>query len=356
MNLDPSETQMLLRETIRGFLKRSVPFDRVRALEAERDWDAELWQGVCEQGWVGLPVGEEHGGNAGSLIDVGIVVEEFARRAAIVPIAEVLTACWVIDRYGAETTKPSWIDGLLSGRVRFVPAAGNDLRVAGRRLQGEIAVVDYGHKATHHLVAATEEEGALAALFAVEARGPGVSCEPLVSIGRMPSCAVRYDGVAATRVCGGDVGVAALLRLGRTLAAVQCVGSMAEALDMTVRYARFREQFGKPIGSFQAVRHHCANMAMQIESARFLAYEALGAIDAGRATDAQVALAKASASRAVPEVTMLAHQIHGGNGVIEENDLYFFTLRGKEHSLAWGSADECLAIVAGAVEEPGEWL
>jgi alkylation response protein AidB-like acyl-CoA dehydrogenase len=93
-----------------------------------------------------------------------------------------------------------------------------------------------------------------------------------------------------------------------------------------------------------------------VAASRFLAYEALDALDQRTATRRQVALAKASASRMVPEVTMLAHQIHGGNGVIEENDLYFFTLRGKDRSLAWGSAEECLAIAADAIEEPQDWL
>jgi alkylation response protein AidB-like acyl-CoA dehydrogenase len=166
---------------------------------------------------------------------------------------------------------------------------------------------------------------------------------------------VRYEAAPARRVAGPEA-VAGLVRVGRALASVQCVGSMQQALDMTVAYAKVREQFGKPIGSFQAVRHHCANMAMRVASSRLLAYEALSALDAGSASDEQVAVAKASASRAAPEVTLLAHQIHGGNGMIEENDLYFFTLRAKEHSLAWGSAEECLAVVAGAVDSPTEWL
>jgi alkylation response protein AidB-like acyl-CoA dehydrogenase len=117
-----------------------------------------------------------------------------------------------------------------------------------------------------------------------------------------------------------------------------------------------REQFGRPIGSFQAVQHHAANMASRVASTRFLVYEALYALDRGRASPRQVAFAKASASRMVPEVTMLAHQIHGGNGMIEENDLYFFTLRGKDRSLAWGSAEECLAEAADCVEDPQQWL
>jgi alkylation response protein AidB-like acyl-CoA dehydrogenase len=142
----------------------------------------------------------------------------------------------------------------------------------------------------------------------------------------------------------------------RSFAAVQCLGAAQQALDMTVAYAKVREQFGRPIGTFQAVQHHAANMVSRVESTRFLVYEALHALDHGTATPRQIAMAKASASRMVPEVTMLAHQIHGGNGMIEENDLYFFTLRGKERSLAWGTVDECLAELAGAVHEPVDWL
>ena len=97
-------------------------------------------------------------------------------------------------------------------------------------------------------------------------------------------------------------------------------------------------------------------MATQVASTRFLVYETLNALGQGTATPRQVALAKASASRMVPEVTLMAHQLHGSNGIIEENDLYFFTLRGKDRSLAWGSAEECLVEAAGHVEGETEWL
>jgi alkylation response protein AidB-like acyl-CoA dehydrogenase len=97
-------------------------------------------------------------------------------------------------------------------------------------------------------------------------------------------------------------------------------------------------------------------MSIKVAASRHLAFAALGALGSGTDCRAQVALAKASASRMVPEVTILAHQIHGGNGIIEENDLYFTTLRGKERSLAWGSVDECLAEVAATVHEPVDWL
>ncbi len=357
MNLDPTDTQSLLQETVRGYLEKELPLDRIRDLERQNGWDEGLWQGVCEQGWVALPFSEAHGGGGGSLVDAGVLVEEFARRAAIVPILEALVAGRVLhDHAGGEL-----LAATLEGEALPVPALletedrfdGYRMRLHDGRLSGEKSFVDYGQFASHHLVAAQDDDGP--ALCLVDARADGVRCEPLRSIGRTPQCSVHYTSAAARRLAGAAA-VADLVRLGRALAAVQCVGSMAQALDQTVRYASVREQFGVPIGSFQAVRHHGANMAMRVASARLLAFEALSSLDAGTASDEQIALAKASASRATPEVTMLAHQIHGGNGVIEENDLYFFTLRGKERSLAWGSAEECLAVAARTIEEDTEWL
>ena len=360
MNLDPTQTQALLRETLRGYLERELPFDRIRALEREGASDAALWREMAAHGWLGLAFAERHGGGGGSLVDAGILVAELARRAAIVPILELVVAGRALEARG-DAAGAALLGRAIAGEALVVPALleASDrfdavaLELRGGRLDGEKAYVDHGREATHHLVS-VRADGA-PGLCLVDASDPGVRCEPLRSIGRTPVCAVRYAGARAERVCGPE-GLAALVRTGRALAAVQCVASMEAALDATVRYAGVREQFGRPLSAFQAVRHHCANMALRVASARLLAFEALSALDAGVASDAQIALAKASASRAAPEVLMLAHQIHGGNGVIEENDLYFFTLRGKERSLAWGTADECLALAADAVAEPVDWL
>jgi alkylation response protein AidB-like acyl-CoA dehydrogenase len=357
VNLDLTETQRLLRDTVRGYLEKEVSFDRIRALEREGRTDTSLWQAMAGQGWLALPFAEEHGGGGGSLVDAAVLVEELARRAAIVPVVEAIAAGRILEREGAEDL----VAPLLAGEALPVPAlleAGDrfeQVAVQARdgRIRGEKAFVDHGQHATHHLVAA--RAGGSVGLFLVDARGPEVSCQPLRSIGRTPLAAVRYQDAPGRQVAGEE-GLRDLIRTGRALAAVQCVGSMQTALDMTVRYASIREQFGRPIGAFQAVRHHCANMAMRVASARLLAYQALAALDGGTASDEEIALAKASASRAAPEVTMLAHQIFGGNGVIEENDLYFFTLRGKERSLAWGSVEECLEIVAATVHEPRDWI
>ena len=361
MDLELSETQSLLQETVRSYLQKELPYERIRQLEKDGASDATLWKAMAEQGWLALPFSEARGGGGGTLVDVGILVEELARRAAIVPILEVVASGWVLERHGEGDAAAELLAAVPTGDAVPVPAllegSGGSVDVSlvckGGTLTGDKRSVDHGREATHHLVSA--RDGDLPALFRVDAGAAGVECRPLRAIGRTPLCDVRYQGVPAVRVAGPEA-LAALVRLGRTLAAVQCLGAMQQALEMTVAYANVREQFGKTIGSFQAVRHHCANMAIRAASTRVLVYETLDAIDRGTATDARAALAKASASRAAPEVTMLAHQIHGGNGVIEENDLYFTTLRAKQQSLAWGSFDECMAVVAEQVDAEADWF
>ena len=360
MNLDLTDTQSLLEQTLRRLLEAEVPFDRIRELERSQGWDAELWQRLAEQEFLSLPFEEARGGAGGSLIEIGLLTEQLARRAAMVPILEVVVAGRALD--GAGELAEEWMPGVLAGTVRPVPAlleAADRFDAVEARigpaglLSGEKIFVDYGQHATHHVVAA--REGPDSGLYWIDARAAGVVCRPLKSVGRTPVARVSYASVPAIRI-GGEAEWAEMIRLGRVLAALQCAGSMQTALEMTVQYAKVREQFGQPIGRFQAVRHHCANMLSRITSARLLAFEALSSLDRGEPDEIRVAAAKAAASRAAPDVLMLGHQIHGGNGVIEENDLYFFTLRGKERALSWGSVEECLALMAVHVDEPVDWL
>jgi len=362
MQLELNEIQSLLQSGVREWLEKSLPFARVRELERSQQSDAVLWSGLHAQGWLGVAVPESLGGAGLGLVEAGLLVEELQRRAAIVPAAESLACLFAIERHGEPARARDCIARMLAGDGCCVPSVleaddrFGSLRAevgADGRLRGEKLFVDHAAFASHHLVAA--RFGGEAGLHLVDVTDPGVHMEPTRSIGRTPQARVRYEGAASLRVCGAE-GLAALVRTARALCTVQAVACMQKALELTVQYTAVREQFGRPIGSFQAVQHHAADMAIDVESTRFLAFEALAALAAGRAGDEQVAIAKAAASRAVPEVTMLAHQLHGGQGFIEENDLYFFTLRGKDRSLAWGSAEECLDLVADTIERSEEWL
>ena len=361
MDLALTETQQLIRSSVRDYLGREVPFDRVREVERSGDFDRDLWKDLQQLGWLGLPFPEDIGGSGGSRVDLAVLIEELSKRAVIIPILETMVATLTIHQFGKRKAARDIVSSVLSGEAIVVPAileAADSfdkikMRVRNGKLRGEKYFVDYGQGATHHLVAAVEAGDV--GLFLVDANDSAVQAEPLHSIGGIPQALVKYDGVAAVPICGSD-GYRALVRLGRALAAIQCLACAQQALDMTVEYTSQRVQFGQPIGSFQAVQHHCANMATMVEASRFLAYEAVWAIDKGVATDDQIAIAKACASQTVSEVTMQAHQLHGGIGLAEEYDLHFFSLRGKERALSWGSAEECLAIVADSVDAVEDWL
>jgi hypothetical protein len=188
VNLDLTETQTLLEETVRGYLERELPFDRIRTLEREGGFDEALWKAIVSQGWLGLPFAEALGGG-GSLVDTGLLVLALARRAAIVPILEVVAAGRALQHHGG-AEGAELVRALLAGEARPVPAilepgdpcGAPALALEGGRLRGEKVHVDYGHLASHHLVAA--RAGGEPGLCLVEAAGPGVACEPLRSIGR----------------------------------------------------------------------------------------------------------------------------------------------------------------------------
>jgi len=378
VDLELTATQKLLQGTLNDFLEREVPFDRIRVLEREGRSDEALWKSFCEQGWPGVAVGEAFGGAGESLVDLGLIVEAVARRAAIVPLLETAVCMHAIERHAPPERAAALLADALGGSVVPVPAVLEDddrfgtvtASVDGTgRLSGHKSFVDHAGAATHHLVSARDADGP--GLFLVCADAEGVAATPLVNVGWTPAARVVYDRAPAERLATGLEALDDLVRLARALAAVQVRACMGRSLDDAVAYAKIREQFGRPIGSFQAVRHHCANMASRVASARWLAFEALSSLDAAsrrgtgpggggaaplRACDRIVATAKASASRAAPEVTMLAHQIFGGNGVILENDHYFFTLRARERALAWGTLDECLALLADGVSADNDWL
>ncbi len=355
MNLDLTETQRLMQESLGGFLEAHVSLDQVRDLERNQGWDKALWKKLAEQGWLELVIRD--GCEGADLVDLSLAVECLSRRAALVPFMEVAVCSRVLRASDADgATRSKIAEGDLVVTPALLEAVDDWNRIEAKvtsagRLSGAKHFVDYGAEATHHLVAA-KQDGEMG-LFLVDANN--ARCEPLKTIGRTPSCQATYEAVPAERVAGEEAFIDMIL-LGRSLAALQCVGAMEEALEKTVQYARLREQFGQPIGRFQAVRHHCSDMAIRIASSRDLCFEAISALQAGNRDPLRPAAAKASASRAAPEVLMLAHQIHGGNGVIEENDLYFFTLRGKERSLAWGTVDECLEVIGERVDQPVDWL
>ena len=361
MDIALTETQSLLRDAIRDYLQKEVPFDRIRQLEADGGYDRELWSYLAGSGFLGLPFPEALGGGGGELTDLAVLLEELTRRAAVIPFMETMAAAVTIQRHAGTALGRELLAGVIAGTTTISPAvleAGDsweqcDATVSGGRLTGVKCFVDYGQVVTHHLV--TAKEGGRANVYLVDANGPEVATVPLRNIGRTPQANITYAG-APVRAIGGDESVRFLVALARALAAIQCLGNAQQALDMTVEYVSMRVQFGRPIGTFQAVQHHVANMATMTLATRFLAYEAVWKLDRGVASDRDIATAKAWASKTATETPMLAHQLYGGIGFTEEYDLHFFSRKGKERALAWGTSEEMLGVLGDTIGEVEAWL
>ena len=199
MNPDFTETQTLLQTTIRKYLEEEVPFDRVREHEEKRAADTKLWDGMANQGWLGVSLPEAVGGGGAGLVEAGIFVHELARRAAVVPAVEVMASAIVLARH-SDGDESELLDSLVQGNSVVVPAileADDDFETntasvnATSKLSGEKHFVDYPDFATHHLVSANGTEGL--GLYIVERSDAGVSAEPLQNTGRTPQAIVRYD-------------------------------------------------------------------------------------------------------------------------------------------------------------------
>ena len=356
MEISLNEEQSLLRSSLRETLAQEVRFDRVRELERSGGVDDELWATLAGLGWLSLPFAEELGGGGGSIMDLAVATEEVARSAAVVPFAEVMAAGLTVARFGSAETAPAIVDAILRGEKTLVPAVLDDRDsfasiggpVAGDTFTGERFYVDFAPDADAFLIRTPS------GLHYVPADPNSVQIQPLAGIARLPIANLAFSNASATLV-SGEEGWTFLSRVMRLLSAIECLAFASVAAEMATEYVKNRVQFGRPLGSFQAVQHHCANMALLNHGSRFLVYEAIWALDEGVATDEQVAMAKAWAARSAVEVTALSHQLHGGIGVTEEYDLHFYSRRAKHYGVAWGTPEECLDTVAASVTQPVDW-
>lgn len=356
-----TETQSLLRDAIRDYLQKEVSFDRIRQLERDGGYDNDLWQYLATAGFLGLPFPEDLGGGGGELTDLAVLLEELTRRATVTPFMETMASAVTVQRFADAGLAAEVVSGVASGTVTIAPAIleGDDifgsvaLGVSAGTLSGTKRFVDYGQAVTHHLVAANENGAG--GLYLVDANSPRVTALPLRNIGRTPQANITYDHAPVRRVAGED-GALFLIQVATALASIQCLGNAQQALDMTVEYVSMRVQFGRPIGTFQAVQHHCANMATAVLGARFLAYEAIWKLDRGLATVRTTSIAKAWASKTATDVPMMAHQLYGGIGFTEEYDLHFFSRHGKERAIAWGTSEEHYRSLGSTIEEVEKWL
>jgi alkylation response protein AidB-like acyl-CoA dehydrogenase len=368
MNFAFTDDQVLLRNSVRSALDERCPAAHVRAMmDDPRGYSEPLWTDMAKLGWLGLPFGEEHGGAGLGLVELCLVLEELGRAAYPGPyFASVALGGLGLALAGSAVQKERWLPAIASGQARASAALLEDsldwspaatAATATRhgeewRLTGIKRFVPWAHVADVVLVPARAPEGL--SLFLVEPGQPGVSIRPMVGIDLASRWSeMRLDGArAASGALVGPAGGAlpvleSLLRRAAVCASAEMLGAARRCLDMSVGYAKVREQFGQPIGSFQAIRHRCAEMLLEVENAHSAVYYAAWALAAG-AEDAAVAasICKSYVSEAARKVCGDAIQVHGGVGFTWEYDLHLYMKRAKALEPLYGDAEFHRELIA----------
>ncbi|WP_329233934.1 acyl-CoA dehydrogenase family protein [Streptomyces canus] len=360
MDLTFSEEQDELRKVVRSFLAKHSDEATVRRLAADpQGHDPVVWRRMAgELGLQGLAVPEEYGGSGFGYVDLGIVFEEAGRALLGGPyFATVALAAEALLRCADEQARHDFLPGIASGETVATLALTEDSghwdeqgigltavrdETGAWRLTGMKTYVPDGRLADLLLVAARTPSGI--SLLAVEtADASGLTRTPLPTLDQTRKQArIEFTDTPA-RLLGAEG--AAWPALERTLAtaavllAAEQVGGAAAALDAAVEYAKIREQYGRPIGSFQGIKHKCADMLMEIESARSAAYGGLWALDAGDETEIAIAaaLAQAFCSEAFTKVAADNIQVHGGIGFTWEHPAHLYFKRAKSSEVLLGT-------------------
>jgi alkylation response protein AidB-like acyl-CoA dehydrogenase len=326
VNFDFTDDQQAIKRTANEFLADRFPPERMRELAEAKAYDEEAWREMGELGWPGIFIDESHGGQGLGVVELVILMEELGYALAPVPFLSNAAAGLALQFAGTPELRERWLPGIASGETRGT---------VGLLSNGEARLVPDADSADV-IVIFTRAGG-----FVVERSAADV--EPIETMDPTRRFArVRADGGDRLIGDGGD----APYRIATSVAA-ELTGVGQRAMEMAVAYARDRKQFGRPIGSYQAVSHRCAQMLLEVEGARSASYYAGWCADAEPDTlPLAASMAKAYASDAGWRVTASSLQVHGGIGFTWEHDLHFFLKRARVDGLLYGSAGELRDHVA----------
>ena len=365
MNFGFNDEQELLRSTARKFFENECPSETVRRLmDTPEGMSPELWGKVAEQGWLGLVLPEAYDGMGLGFVDLTVLMEEMGR--AVVPgpyFSTVLLGGLAVLEAGSEAQKKEWLPKIAAGQKRvtlawmepsaMLGAAGVTLAAkaagGGHTLSGTKLFVPDAHTADAVVVAArtntaTGEDGV--SLFLVPRQAKGVEVKLLPTMDQTRKlCEVTLTGVsvgpeALLGVPGlGWTPLARVLDRACVALCAEMCGGAQKVLDMTVEYAKIRQAFGKPIGSYQGVKHKAADMLVEVENSKSITYYAAWAMDEGSAEGPlAVSMAKAYVSDAYRRVSAAGIQLHGGIGFTWEHDLHLYFKRAKGSEFTFGDA------------------
>lgn len=365
MNFDFSEDQKLLQQTVRDYLTEKSPLSLCReVLESNAPYAPDLWQGAAELGWLGTAIDERYGGAGFGYLELVLIAEEIGRALAPIPFSSTLYGpAEAIRLAGSDDQKSRYLAKIAAGELiaalAFSEAAGqNDVESATTTLQGgkvtgtKLPVID-GGAADTALVAARSDAGLSLAL--VDLTGEGVTREPLESIDpSRPLARLSFDDAPAELLGGEGEGAALasnVLDRAAALMAFEQLGSATRVLELTREFVMDRYAFGRPIASFQAIKHRLADLWCEIELARSNCYWAAWAL---ANDDSELALAacsaRISATKALDLATVEMIQLYGGVGYTWEYDCHLFYRRSRLLGAALGGTSAWRDRLVGRVD------
>jgi 3-oxocholest-4-en-26-oyl-CoA dehydrogenase beta subunit len=370
MDFSFTEEQEMLRKIARDFLATECPKDLVRKMvKDEKGYTPDLWNKLAELGWTGLIIPEKYGGIGGSFLDVVALVEEMGRACLPGPFHSSLIGTLALLKMGSEHQQAELLPKIASGELILTTAFsepgtgyelddlqcqatvdGNEYVINGTKLFVENAqvadLIVCAARSSH----GTRQEGI--DLFLVDASSPNMSLTPIDTVAGDKQCQVIFKGVGipeSNRLGETHTGkdhIKRLLEIATVLKCAEILGGAQQVLDMTVTYAKERVQFDHPIGSLQAIQHHCANMMVDLEGMRYITYLAAWKVNENLPFSKDAAMAKSWCSDAYKRICDLAHQCHGAIGFCEDHDLPLYSKRAKASEFAFGDAQYQRRFVA----------
>ncbi len=364
MYFDLTDEQQAIKSTAHDFLAARYKSERIRELaDSEHGFEQSDWDEMAELGWPGLALPEEWGGQGLGIVELAVLFEEMGYALAPSPLLSNTIAGLALALCGSDDQRERFLAPLAGGQLRGTPAlwdAGSTARPGeftmearveggGVVLDGEKVLVMDAATADFFIVATADGRRHL-----VERGADGVTVTPATSIDptrRLYS--VRFDGVRVASedsLPGEEAEYYPVLHRVCVALAAESTGLAQRTMEMAVAYAKDRQQFGRPIGSYQAVSHRCAQMLLETENARSAVYGAAWAADAEPESLPRAAsMAKAYASDAGWRVPDASLQVHGGIGFTWEHDLHFFLKRGRANAAMFGDSKWHRERVADAV-------
>ena len=374
LDLAFTDEQEMLREVVRTLLAEHAPLTVVRAMEDDPvGFPADLWRRFAELDLLGLLLPEQHGGSGMSLLEGVVLYEELGRALAPVPhFASCVAGGGALAASGTAEQRAEWLPRVAAGDAVLTPAwLEPDGGFGPRGVQARATTTDGGATVTitgvkrHVAVAAAATRLVVLArtgdrerevdLFLVDPGAAGVTLTQQHTIAADAQYQVDLDAVrvpAADRVGGAGTGWAtweAVRDDALILLAAWAVGAADRAQEITVQYAKDREQFGKPIGAFQAIAHYLADRQTELDGARMLVHEAAWARAAGRSVARLAPMAKLFAARVLRSLTATAQQVHGGNGFTLDYDVQLYFRRAKALQISWWSDRDLEELIAADV-------